>query len=74
MTTSQMDEWFAPLRISAHLTIMAVRDANPDRAVIAASLRAILEGTMAAAVQTLGAKDAFNLIQPLTDRALDPAL
>jgi hypothetical protein len=29
---------------------------------------------MAAAVEILGAEDAFNLIQPLVDRALNPAL
>jgi hypothetical protein len=74
MNATLLDAVFAPVREQAYDAVMLVRDANPDRAVQIAALTATLEGTMAAAVQILGAEDAFNAIQPLVDRMLSPAL
>jgi hypothetical protein len=72
MNAAWLDAKFAPVRENSHR--MLACQANLGRAVQVATLTAILEGTMAAAVQILGAEDAFNLIQPLVDRALNPAL
>jgi hypothetical protein len=72
--TASLDELFSPVRERAYHTVMLVRDANPDRDVNIAAITATLEGTMAAAVQVLGAEAAFNLIQPLADKVLNPAL
>jgi hypothetical protein len=74
MNTAWLDAKFAPVRENSHRTAMLASRANLGRSVQIATLTAILEGTMAAAVQILGAEDAFNLIQPLADRALNPAL
>jgi hypothetical protein len=74
MIDTRLDAWFAPLRFNAHRTVMLVRDANGDRDVQIAAITAILEGTMAGATQTLGTEAAFNLIQPLADKIINPAL
>lgn len=74
MIASQMNELFSPVRDRAYHAVMLVRDANEGRDVNIAAITATLEGTMAAAVQVLGAEDAFNVIQPLVDRVLNPAL
>jgi hypothetical protein len=71
MIESWLDAITTPLRKQAHNTVMLVRDANDDREAQIAVITAILEGTMAAAVQVLGAEAAFNLIQPLADRTLN---
>jgi hypothetical protein len=71
MSESWIDNTFTPCRAEAHRTVMMVRGANPDRAVQIAFVRASLEGTMAAAVQILGAEDAYEVIQPLVDRVLN---
>ena len=64
-----LDEAFAPVREHSHLVaMMAVR--HGTRAEQVACVTAIMEGTIAAAVQIFGAEDAFNIIQPLVDRAL----
>jgi hypothetical protein len=48
--------------------------ANLGRPVQIAAVTAILEGTMAAAVEVLGAEAALNTIRPLVDKALSHAL
>jgi hypothetical protein len=72
--TASLDELFSPIREQAYRTVMLVRDANEGRDVNIAAITATLEGTMAAAVQVLGAEAAYNAIQPLVDRMLSPAL
>jgi len=68
-----LDEAFAPVREHSHLVAtMAIR--HGTRVEQVACITAIMEGTIAAAVQIFGAEDAFNIIQPLIDRALSQAL
>ena len=71
MNDSQLYAWFAPLRQNSHRTAMIAADAADNRAIQIACLTAILEGTMAGAIEILGAGAAYNLIQPLADRVLD---
>lgn len=69
-----INDLFAPVREQAYHVVMLVHGANPDRDVEIASITAVLEGTMAAAIQILGAEDAFNVIQPLIDKVLNAAI
>jgi hypothetical protein len=68
-------ELSAPVRDLAHHSAVMILCSNrlPPHAKIA-DITAILEGTMAAAIQVLGARDAFDIIQPLVDKVLNPAI
>lgn len=75
MVDPWLDKIFTPCRVKAHQDVMQlVRDEPNDRAVQVAFIKASLEGTMAAALQILGAEAAFDVVQPLVDRVLNPAL
>ena len=77
MNAAWLDAKFAPLREHSHYTAMLVcraERADLGRAVQIAAITAIIEGTIAAAVQMFGAEGAFNVIQSLVDRALNWAL
>ena len=74
MNAAWLDAAFAPVCENSYRTAVRVCETSHERAAQIAAITAILEGTMAAAVEILGAEDAFNLIQPLVDRALNPAL
>ena len=74
MNAAWLDAKFAPVRENSHRVVMVVCRPDRERDVRVAAFTAIMEGTIAAAVQIFGAEEAFNLIQPLVDRALSPAL
>jgi hypothetical protein len=74
MNAAWLDAKFAPVRENSHRVAMLVCKEGLERSVRIAAFTSIMEGTIAAAVQMFGAEDAFNLIQPLVDRALNPAL
>ena len=69
-----LDEAFAPVREHSHLVAMLSVRHGSTRAEQIACITAIMEGTIAAAVQIFGAESAFNVIQPLVDKALCQAL
>jgi hypothetical protein len=71
---ASLNETFSPMRELAHHAAMMVREGNMSRDAQVASITAILEGTMAAAVQIFGAEDAFWFIQPLVDKVLNAAV
>ena len=74
MNAAWLDAAFAPVCENSYRTAVRVCETSHERAVQIAAITAILEGTMAAAVEILGAEDAFNLSQPLADKVLNPAL
>jgi hypothetical protein len=75
VSNGRLDPFEAPPGNVPYLRILAVasRSLNGRKLPFKVALvTAVLEGTMAAVVQILGATNAFNLIQPLADQVAQP--
>ena len=69
-----LEELSSPVRELAHHSAMTIFRSNMSHAAQTVAISAIPEGTMAAALEILGARDAFGVIQPLVDQVLNPAI